>query len=460
MSRTRPSKSELSVVVATIVVIVLSTCALTPLALAEELHSLERTLLNKAPQILKFARDQHYQNIGILKFRIREWRGQPSDRAGVLNLNLADRLELALILKNQLGEPVGIVHNASAVAAAIPGASHLTKEGRPKLFAASYPLAWGSSTVVPDAFLVGVVQVEEDFQTAVIRISAFDRKNDNWQIVAEFKARLTTNDLAEMGISFTTRGGFNNGQFNLSNEDENKQANKEAALVALAVKTKQARHPLDDPASPVVLTIQYDGQPVTVEFRGGGGAFVPEPNEGQRVSLVIGRRNPEDKTRYAVVLKVNGENTLYRQRKKDLDCNAWVLEPGEQPLTIDGFQITDTAKQKFTVLSKAASKSREMDYGADVGTISMTVFQPNSAVTPPLPASNNSAEDDDFAALSHGNFLKESPDSLFLLQSQLLKQMRAGLIAEGKTEAGATRTVKFDPDPVPVLVASVTYYKP
>jgi hypothetical protein len=462
MFQKRVAKPLCSVGLAIGCLIVLSTYAVSPvLAQAEELPSLEHALLDNAAQILKFAREQGYQNVGVLKFRIREGNGQPSDRAGVLNLNLADRLELALIIKNKLREPVGIVHNASAVAASIPGANHLAAEGRAKLFSANYPLAWGKESVVPDAFFVGVVQVEDDFQTAVIGISAFDRKSDKLQSVARFKARMTTNDLAEIGTSFTTRGIFDNGQVNLSNEDRNKQANKEAAQVALAIKTKQARQPLDDPASPVVLTIQYDGQPVTVEFRDGG-AFVPEPNEGQKVSLVVGRRNPEDKTRYAVVLKVNGENTLYRQRKKDFDCNKWVLEPGDQPLTIDGFQITDTEKQKFTVLSKAASKSREMDYGADVGTISMTVFQPRSAATPPPPPSNLLAEDaEDFAILSRGNFPKGTPESLAALKSQLVASTQTrGLITEGKTEAGATRTVKFDPDPVPVIVASVTYYKP
>ena len=225
-------------------------------------------------------------------------------------------------------------------------------------------------------------------------------------------------------------------------------------------RTKAGRHPLDDPSSPVVLTILYDGLPVTIEFRDGG-AFAPEPSEGQKVALRIGRRDSEDKTRYAIVLRVNGENTLYRQRKKDIDCNKWILEPGEQPLTIGGFQLNATQVQQFQVLSKAASKAREIDYGTDVGTIATTVFRPRDARTPPPPAPDLLSEAaEDFAILSRGVFPAALPPNLASLKQQLALASRTrGLISEGQTVAGATRTVKFEADPVPVMVATVTYYK-
>jgi hypothetical protein len=428
---------------------------------ADELAVLEQAMLDKAPEILKFVHDQGYQNIGILKFRIREGSDQPTDRAGLLNRNLAERLELALIIKNKPLDPVGIVHNASEVAAKLPGANHLTVDGRQKLFAGQYPLAWGNTNVVPDAFLVGVVQVDPDFQTATVGISAFDQKNPKLRDVAKFSGRLTTNEVVELGGSFTTRGIFDGGQLALAPAEREKAAINEAGKQAALIKTKANRHPLDDPASPVVLTILYDGQPVAIEFRDGG-AYAPEPSEGQKVSLRIGRRDAGDNTRYAVVLRVNGENTLYRQRKKDLDCNKWILEPGEQPLTIEGFQINKTELQQFKVLSKVASKAKEIDYGADVGTISMTVFRPRDTQTPPPPAPDLLSEKaEDFAILSRGIFPPEPPTNLASLKQQLALASRTrGLISEGQTVAGATRTVKFEADPVPVMVATVTYYKP
>ena len=291
---------------------------------------LEQSLLTEAPKILKFAREHKYQNIGILKFRVRQGEGEPSDRAGVLNRKLPERLELALILANRPRDPVGIVHNASEVAGTIKGANHLTTEGRTKLFEGEYPLAWGQTKVVPDAFLVGVVQIDGNFQTAVVGISVFDRQNLKLRAVTKFGARLTTNELAEVGTSFTTRGLFSGGQVSFSNEEREKKAVREAGQIAALIKTKQARHPLDDPASPVILTVRYDGQSVPIEFRDGG-AFVCEPNEGQQVSFVLQRRDASDKNRYAVVLKVNGENTLYRQKDKDLQLQQMGSGAGRCP---------------------------------------------------------------------------------------------------------------------------------
>jgi hypothetical protein len=428
---------------------------------AEELPVLEQALLDKAPEILKFAHEQGDQNIGVLKFRIREGSDQPTDRAGLLNRNLAERLELALIIKNKPLDPIGIVHNASQVAATLPGANHLTAEGRQKLFTGQYPLAWGNAAVVPDAFLVGVVQVDPDFQKATVGISAFDQKNAKLRDVTKFSGRLTTNEVVELGGSFTTRGLFDGGQLALGPVEREKAAANEASKQAALIKTKAAKHPLDDPSSPVVLTILYDGQPVAIEFRDGG-AFAPEPAEGQKVSFRFGRRDPEDKTRYAVVLRVNGENTLYRQRKKDLDCNKWILEPGEQPLTIQGFQLNDNEVQQFKVLSKAASKSREIDYRADTGTISMSAFRPLDTRTPPPPSPSLLSEAaEDFSILSRGVFPPEPPANLASLKQQLALASRTrGLISEGQTVPDATRTVKFEADPVPAMVATVTYYKP
>jgi hypothetical protein len=430
-------------------------------AQGDELPVLEQALLTEAPKILKFAHEQKYQNIGILKFRIRQGEGEPSDRAGVLNRKLPDRLELALILANRPRDPVGIVHAASEVAGTINGANHLTAEGRTKLFEGEYPLAWGRTKVVPDAFLVGVVQIDGDFQTAVVGISAFDRKDSKLRAVTKFTARLTTNELAEVGTSFTTRGLFSGGQVATTNEEREKNAVKEAGQIAALIKTKQARHPLDDVASPIILTVRYDGQNVPIEFRDGG-AFVCEPNEGQQVSFVLQRRDASDRNRYGMVLKVNGENTLYRQKDRDLNCTKWILDPGDDPITVKGFQLDDKQIQKFTVLSKSASKPRAIDYGSDVGTISLTVFQPRSSATPPRPSAkilDDNAED--FAILNRGLFPQQTPATLSALKSQLVASAGTrGLIVEGQTEEGATRSVKFDPDPVPIMVATVTYYKP
>lgn len=438
-----------------------------PAAQADELPTLERAILKQAPRILQFAREHGYTNIGVLKFRIREGNSQPSDRNGLLNRNLAERLELALIIKNKPLSPVGIVHNASDVAATLKGATHLTAVGRKQLFTSTYPLAWGSTKVVPDAFLVGSVQITADYKSALVGISAFGPDDQKLKDVVKFPASLTTTELVEVGASFGTRGFVTGAKVELSSQNHEAKASEEASQQAALIKTNPARHPLNDTSSPVILTIQYDEQQIPIEFRDGG-AFVKEPTERQKVTLTLQRRNPADNNRYAVVLRVNGENTLYRERQKDLDCTKWILEPASPSIQVEGFQLSDQQRQRFRVLSTQGSRDTAMDYGADVGTISFVVFQQQSAATPsPAPpellSEREANEADDFAILSRGMFSSQPPESLEAFKTQLEKQLvhssqSRGLITDGQTVAGAIRKVTFDANPLPLMAATISYY--
>jgi len=441
-------------------VCLLGSCSLAAVR-GDELPSLEKALLQQSSTILKFAQQQGYKNLGVLKFRIREGNGKPSDRNGLLNRNLAERLELALILKNRPLTPVGIIHNASDVAAKISGASHLTAAGRQNLFSTTYPLAWGTTKVTPDAFLVGVVLVETDFKTVLVGISAFGRNDEKLRDVVKFSASLTTNELVEIGASFNTRSVFGGGAVKFSAGEREKKAADAAAQQTELIKSDRASHPLNEKSSPVTLTVQYDGSSVPIEFRDGG-AYIREPSERQKVTLTLLRTNSADKGRYAIVLKVNGENTLYRQRLKDLDCSKWILGPNSGSIKIEGFQLDDQQRQQFQVLSQQASRAREMDYGADVGTISLVVFQEQGPATPaPEPVNILDEEAEDFAILSRGTFPKVQPESLEALKSQLAQSStNRGLITEGQTVAGAVRKVTFEVDPVPIMAASITYYQP
>ena len=138
--------------------------------------SLDRALQEQAPEILKQLREKGYKNVGVLKFRIKKGTDPVSDKVGTLNMFLADRLEVALILvnSNDPAKQIGIVKKASAVAAKIPGASHVTADGRAKLFQSEYPLAWGDSSVKPDAFLTGIAQVSADLKQITVGVLAFD----------------------------------------------------------------------------------------------------------------------------------------------------------------------------------------------------------------------------------------------------------------------------------------------
>ena len=413
---------------------------------ADTADTLDRQLLRHAPGVLKYCQSKGYKNVGVLKFRVRKGRSALTDNVGPLNLDVARQLELALVLKNRVQRPLGIVHNASAVAAAIAGANHPVAEGRAPLFTRRYPLAWGNEQVTPDAFLTGIVSVSDDLKRLSVGIVAFDRRQI-LEGVVEFDADVDPFDLIDAGESFLVRGAL----------DDDEQQLAQVVKTAHGVRTRVQQHPVNDPGAPVDVEICYDEVRVPIEIRGGQ-AFVREPREGQRVSFVLKRKRPE-RTRYAVVLKVNGLNTLYKQRLPELECNKWVLEPELNEIKIVGFQLTDSESEAFKVLSRAASKEREMDYGADVGTISLVVFREGEV---PQPDPSKLLDDlaDDLAVLSRERFPLETPRNLSALQYQLRDNALRGLITEGEVIDRGIRKVKFTAYPIPLMSVTITYYRP
>ena len=168
------------------------------------------------------------------------------------------------------------------------------------------------------------------------------------------------------------------------------------------------------------------------------------------------RRNAA-KGRFACVLKVNGENTLFRQKLPDVNCRKWLLFPeNTDGVVVAGFQKTDDATEQFRVLPKAESKAREVDYGADVGTVTLTVFGESKGLPP---AGDNSRESLDTKALENAKPAKAKAKDFDVLTAQLLQDAERGLIAEGTTVGSKIAIVKFQADPQPLMSLTVTYYK-
>jgi hypothetical protein len=409
---------------------------------------LNRALLEQAPAVLRYLKDKGYHNVGVLKFRVKKGDAPITEHAGTLNLSLADRLERALILADDLKQPVGIIHDASAVAARLPGANHLTRAGRQALFRGRYPLAWGGEEVTPDAFLTGVVQISPDLRDLTVGILAFDQSSDTLARVAKFKAGQNAASLIETGESFLLRGAFDSGQ--------EQPAQDKAVETATRVKQEKEDYPLQDQAAPLRLEIYYDDARVPLEIRNGK-AQVPEPQEGQKVAFVL-RRTDAASGRLGVVLKVNGENTLFKERLPDVGCRKWVLDPGDGPITIRGYQLTGKTAEAFRILSGAESKQKEIDYGADVGTITLAVFrEQQGGGRPPAPMEDNA---EDLVALTRGLFPREPSKNLAALKEQLRADASRGLIGQGHQVGADVRHVSFTPDPTPVMVATVRYYRP
>jgi hypothetical protein len=425
--------------------------------------TLDEEMLQAAPKVLQFLKEQDARVVGVLKFASAEGAGAPTD-VGEINRTAAERLELALILRTDVRDPVGVIHDASAIAAQTRGADHTTAAGREKLFAAEYLLAWGGKRVRPDALLTGVVRVEKDGGLNVSLVALLPGAAKALP-VARFAARPDVATLVETGGSFTTRGLFDQGAADLAPEQlkaKQTAAAEGATKAALKVREEPAGHPANAAkGSLVAVKILYDGREQKVEFRDGG-AWVAEPAEGQRVTFVIEHRDKEVGP-LAVVLKVNGESTIERQRQRDPECRKWVLRPGES-YTVKGFlkpgggQTSDP----FRVLSPRASKENEFRYGDEVGTIRWSVFR--AAPKGGAAVASKRYDELDAEYLNRGLFPAARAETLAQLRKALdapNADRHRGLIAGDKDNAVETPTekVEFEADPVPVLTASVRYYK-
>ena len=163
------------------------------------------------------------------------------------------------------------------------------------------------------------------------------------------------------------------------------------------------------------------------------------------------------------VLKVNGENTLYRSTVRDLDAPKWILSPKHQRTVIRGYQISGKNElEKFKVLSDSESKVRKMNYGRNVGQIQLTVFREMSG---PAPSDFILDEDEeDLIAMMRGVHPKQQPKNLGALKHQIRLAGKSGpqtrgLIVEGDKDKNKVKVVKFKPDPTPLMSVTITYYK-
>jgi hypothetical protein len=437
---------------------------------------LEAALLDRAKGLVKHCQQQNCRTVGVLKFLGAKDGGNLSDNLGTVNTLLARRLEVALVLANDPRNPVGIIDDASAVAARTRGANHVTSAGRRALFAAQYKLAWGdpNGRVVPDAFFTGLVSVTRDLKTLTVSFLYLDRATNRLEPVPGVRDVVVANraaSLVELGESFTVRGAFDDGKVETKakpKDDARPQppAKKEPAKndppadlpkdkdviqQAKEVRDQTAKHPAEDPKAPVRLAVLYDGKPVKVDVNGGK-AFVPEPAAGQRVEFAITKDAKAQ--RYGVVLKVNGENTLDKQRLPDAKCRMWILtDPGEA-VTVRGYQLGTDRIETFRVLSAPESKAREVNYGADVGTLTLTIFPEGKPPAPDL--SEDAAEK---SAVAKAELPAEPSKSFDALKAKLLEDANRGLIAEGAQVEGKVQVVKFTPAATPVMTLTVIYYK-
>lgn len=455
--------------------LVLCIAALVQTASAESVDTIPRAMQKQIPSILRYLNDHNFKTIGVLKFRVKKGSEKLSDSIGPLNSLIADRLEIGLILGNSFNDKkqLNVIKDASAQVAKTGNASHLTEQGRNTFFQSKYQLAWGNQTAEADAFLTGIVRVNPDNKSVTVGVLCFNRHGGGLEKACDvFQAKLDASSLSELGESFLLRGAFDGGTTKTNNtipsktkEPSSSREEKEEKVVehAVAVKTSLTSFPLTNSTAPVKLEIMYDGKPVAIQTKDGKG-FIQEPQEGQKIEVAIMRTTNND-ARLGVVLKVNGENTLYRQTLSDLECAKWILSRQHVRTVVRGYQIAGTNEmESFAVLSQAESEKRSVNYGRSLGQIQVTVFQEeNLDLAADLPPAIPDEDEEDLTAMLRGIQPSETPKSLSALKHQLRLAGKEGgetrgLIVNSKVASNDIQIVKFTPDPTPVMSATLTYF--
>jgi len=338
-------------------------------------YQLECQFQQAAKEILVELRSDNVKSVGVLKFSIRtgEDGGFPSS-LGSLNMRLAEKLELALVMANpaaesQVANQVGVIRGASDIAAIIPGASHTNPKGQKLLFTKEYPLAWalqGKSLTTPDAMLVGVAQISDDLRSVDIDISMLKKGTAGLRILKQFTVATDIEDLIDSGESFATRGIFDDGKVNDGKVNDSGKTVELVTKKSLIIRTETLgkkqpqvvqQHPLAAKSNaPLKFEIYYNGQLQSYEFREGA-AFMREPLAGQKVSFIV-RRNDNDQKRLGVLVRVNGENTLYRERLPDSRSTVWIMEPNMKEFSVQGFQRDATPIMSASIRYYNAQSAR------------------------------------------------------------------------------------------------------
>ena len=441
---------------------------------AADPDALAKALQEKAPKVIAHLKKKGYQNVGVLKFLVSKGElpaaNAPiapvgSDNVGDLNLSLANKTEVALILANP-DDTFGIISQASqaVVDQHMSAANHKEAAGRKEFFTRKFALAWSGDKVDPSAFLTGEAAISTDLKTLAVRLRVFDKTGAIEDIPDDISVAANAKTIAEAGFSYAfskpVQKVLVSGEPVPAKEEQNKEAIEQAKQSLKVPEKAEPFAPLAN--SPVKWTILYNDKPVEVK-----GNKVPEPKETDKVEFLL--ENPGPGT-YAVVLLVNGENTLYREKTAIDGCRKWVLAPNTS-VTIRGFQTDRDTVSQFKVLTPEESDDESVNYGAHSGTFRMVAYNGNITEKPAgrdIPLDDT---DSTTVAIARTRGTATPPgvksQSLKALQADLRGRYRSGdgsrglIVKSDKEESFETQAVQFVPTAeVPVADVTLRYYTP
>lgn len=393
---------------------------------------LDEALFEKAKTVLETLKKKGFKNVGVVKFQVKRGEGSPQDSVGDLNQSLANKLEVALILANT-DEKFGIIEKATeAVRGKLPAANHLNKDGREAFFGRKYDLGWSAEKVEPSGFLTGVATLSNDLTMLTILFQSFDKSGKLDDLAGELTAPTNPEMLAQAGFSYVMATSRQKAL--VAGDPLPPKETIQREIVEQVVKSEE---PKDKPpaegepfaplvSSPIKWTILYNGKAAPIT-----GNTVPEPNSTDRVEFEL--TNPTQGT-YAVVLLVNGENTLYQERGVPQVCRKWVLGPNAS-VAVRGFQTDADTVAPFSVLPPQEPLPDAIRYGDHAGTFRMVVFHGLLSTSEPGPSALVKGEPSDANTLAIARTRGGTRPAG--VKPQTLKALQADL--RGRLDGGATR---------------------
>jgi hypothetical protein len=425
-------------------------------AITARADHMDDKLIEVAPGLVKSLQEKGFKNVGVLKFLVKKGNAASDGNAGALNMNMAERIENALLLGVDEAKPMGIIDNATVVAAkANPKYSVKSVETRKTLFAHKYPLAWGKEHVSADAFVTGTVDLSTDMKKATVDVGYFD-KTGVIHSLKSFEVHTDRSILADSGQSFA----ISKRSLKKRNVEELDNDAAQSAAQADAGKPVTQQLANDGDKSALKFEILYNQKPqdISPDDSSSGEMKVATPNKGDAVAFVLTNTSSE---KIAVVVKVNGVSTLENDTSEDSACLKWILEPGKK-YNLRGFYAQGKV-DVFKVLDDDESKALMSDGSKPKpGYIDIAVFHENQDGDPMKAGRTLRNATARTRSVQHPATLK---DAKVNVQKRAVTSIHKGRKGRGLiVEGGGTEDKTLETDemknPTAMYNVHISYFKP
>lgn len=306
--------------------------------------SLEDGMLVLAERVIKELRplkdaDQEHLIVGVQNFRVKHGKAGAWTENGVVNRQLADRFEVALLLSLARKDNIRVIDQAREAAAKDnrePRPSLADQQGRMRFFdVKGYGLAWDPQPqpLVPDGFITGEVVLDADSPTMTLSLSYFGSNGKELPPWKGDVVRAAPPVLTAAGVSYDYARAVG------------------PSMNAAGVKQRKSRDLL--PETPVAIEILYGDEVQAFDAKASQELQVPQPKLTDPVTIRLRLKDPKDKDKYGVVAMINGENSIYPQQTDPvvlIDNYKWVLDKDRPLVTIPGFQESLKDAKGFKVM--------------------------------------------------------------------------------------------------------------